>query len=85
MHIIMDELCMNTILPILDGDEALRIVYEYSDRDGGTIDVYLTYQGENTDPLEDADELSMKLIRHYCQDLTWEYHDGQCSISCRMV
>ena len=85
MHVIVEELCINTILPILDSDEALRIVFEYNDRDGGAIDVHLTYQGDDTDPLVDADEISMKLIRHYCQDLAWECHDGQCSVSCRMV
>ena len=85
MHVIVEELCINTILPVLDSNEALRILFEYNDRDGGAIDVLLTYQGDNTDPLGDADELSLKLIRHYCQDLVWECHDGQCSISCRMV
>ena len=85
MHIIAEELCINTILPALDNDKALRIVFEYNDRDGGTINLRLTYHGEKTDPLEDADELSTKLIRHYCQDRTWECHDGQCNISGRMV
>ena len=85
MHVIVEELCINTILPTLDSNEALKIVFEYNDRDGGAIDIQLTYQGDNTDPLKDADELSMKLIRHYCQDLAWECHDGQCSISGRMT
>ena len=85
MHVIVEELCINSILPMLDSDEALRLVFEYSDRDGGAIDVHLTYQGDNTDPLDDADELSMKLIKHYCEELSWKCHDGQCSINARMV
>ena len=85
MHVIAEELCINTVLPTLDGNEALRLVFEYSDRDGGGIDVHLTYRGAETDPMKDADELSMKLIRHSCQDLEWECRDGQCSIDGRMA
>ena len=80
MHVIAEELCLNTVLPTLDSDGSLRLVFEYSDNDGGFIDVHLTYNGEDNDPLENADEISMKLIRHSCPDITWEYHDGQCSI-----
>ena len=85
MHVIAEELCLNTVLPILDDDEPLRLAFEYSDTDGGHIDVHLSYRGGDTDPLEGADELSMTLIRHYCPELTWEHNEGQCDITGRMV
>ena len=85
MHVIVEELCLNTVLPFLDDDETLRIAFEYSDIDGGSIDVHLSYRGDDTDPLESADELSMKLIRHYCPELAWEWDEGQCTITGRMV
>jgi polar amino acid transport system ATP-binding protein len=85
MHVIAEELCINTIMPILDSDEVISLVFEYSDRDGGFIDTHLKYQGDNMDPLKGADELSLKLIRNACQGLTWECDDGQCSINCRLV
>jgi polar amino acid transport system ATP-binding protein len=85
MHVIAEELCLNTVLPILSSGGSLRLAFEYSDRDGGYVDVHLSYNGDGTDPLKGADELSMKLIRHYCPDLSWEYNDGQCDINGRMV
>lgn len=47
--------------------------------------MHLSYRGADTDPLEGADELSMKLIRHYCPGLAWECCDGECVISGRMT
>ena len=85
MHVIAEELCINTVLPVIDRGESLRLVFEYSDSEGGFIDVHLTYNGDDKDPLESADELSMKLIRHSCPDLAWEYNDGQCVINGRMA
>lgn len=85
MHVIAEELCLNTVLPILDSEESLRLAFEYSDSDGGFIDVHLSYKGDDTDPLKGADELSMTLIRHYCPELAWEHNDGQCTISGRMI
>ena len=85
MHVIAEELCINTIMPILDSDEVISLVFEYSDRDGGFIDAHLTYHGDNNDPMKGADELSEKLIRNSCKDMTWECDDGQCSINCRLV
>ena len=85
MHVIAEELCLNTVLPTLDRNETLRLAFEYSDSDGGSIFVHLSYRGEDTDPLEAADELSMTLIRHYCPELAWEWNDGQCDITGRMV
>ena len=84
MHTIAEELCINTVLPVLESDGSLRLAFEYSDRDGGFIDVHLSYKGDDTDPLKGADELSMTLIRHYCPELAWECNDGQCTISGRM-
>jgi ABC-type phosphonate transport system ATPase subunit len=74
-----------TILPTLGMDDEIRMVYEYKDADGGTVDLEVTYPGEDRNPLEEGDGLSLTLTRHACSMLDWEYEDGICRIKGRLV
>lgn len=38
----------------------------------------MTYPGEDRNPLEEGDGLSLTLTRHACSMLDWEYEDGIC-------
>lgn len=64
---------------------SIRLVFEYSDTDGGNIDMKVTYPGQDQNPLEDGDTLSLALIRHACQKLDWQYRDGVCRIEGNLV
>jgi len=74
-----------TILLTLGMDDEIRMVYEYKDADGGTVDLEVTYPGEDRNPLEEGDGLSLTLTRHACSMLDWEYEDGICRIKGRLV
>ena len=85
MLTVTEELCIQTILPMLDSEDELRLVFEYSDADGGNVDMEVTWPGQDRDPLETGDALSIALIRHACQDLHWQYHDGICKTEGKLV
>ena len=74
-----------TILSTLGMDDEIRMVNEYKDADGGTVDLEVTYPGEDRNPLEEGDGLSLTLTRHACSMLDWEYEDGICRIKGRLV
>ena len=85
MLTVVEELCIQVILPMLDRDSEIRLVFEYSDEDGGSVDMEVMYAGRNQNPLETGDALCMALTRHACQTLNWEYQDGVCRIKGRLV
>lgn len=45
----------------------------------------MTYPGEDRNPLEEGDGLSLTLTRHACSMLDWGYEDGICRIKGRLV
>lgn len=85
MLTVVEELCIQVILPMLDRDSEIRLVFEYSDEDGGSVDMEVMYAGRDQNPLETGDALCMALTRHACQTLNWEYQDGVCRIKGRLV
>lgn len=85
MLTVVEELCIQIILPMLDRDSEIRLVFEYSDEDGGSVDMEVMYAGRDQNPLETGDALCMALTRHACQTLNWEYQDGVCRIKGRLV
>ena len=77
MLTVSEELCVQTVLPLLQPDEELCLQLEYSE---AGVDMRVLYPGENRDPLETADELPLTLLHHACQELTYTYEDGMCRI-----
>lgn len=55
------------------------------EEDGGTVDLDVTYPGEDRDPLEEGEGLSLTLTRHACSMLQWEYEGGICRIKGRLA
>ena len=80
MLVLVEELGMNTVLPTLKGDGEIRLVFEYSEAAGGSVQMELSYAGEDNNPLESADALSLALIRHACEELEWRCDGGTCRI-----
>ncbi len=76
MLTVAEELCLDTILPLLKAESEIRLVFEYSESDGGVINMEAIYTGEDRNPLEEADDLSLALSRNVCRELTWDYKDG---------
>lgn len=79
-----EELCVQTIFPKLGAEDELRFVLEYSDTDGTGVNMTVTYEGEDRNPLTAADELSLSLIRLACPDLEYAYDEGTCVIRGRI-
>ncbi len=80
MLTVAEELFMQTILPSVDNDDEIKLVFEYNESGDGSIETELVYNGENSDPLKD-DSLSVILARYALNDMTWEYKDGICTVS----
>ena len=78
---VADELCVNILLRMPDIRNGIRLVIEYSEADGGTAGLKVTWEGPDRNPLEEGDELSLTLIRNACPDLAWQYRDGACRIT----
>ena len=62
-----------------------RIKFEYSDIDGGNVQMEAVYTGPERNPLETVDPVSLSLIRHACPNLDWEYDNGICRIRGKLL
>lgn len=71
-----EDLCVQTILPLLNPDEELQLSFEYDDTDGGSIAMTVTYPEKGADPLAEADEFTLAMIRRASQDLTASITNG---------
>ncbi len=80
MLILVEELCMNTIMPILNADGEIRLVFEYNETSGGSVQMEIVYAGHEQNPLETVETFSARLIRHACQELEWQHECGICRI-----
>ncbi|MBO5551694.1 MAG: amino acid ABC transporter ATP-binding protein, partial [Lachnospiraceae bacterium] len=82
---VIEELCIQTVLPVLGDRDELRLVFEYSESDGGSVNMEITYPGADRDPFREGDALSAALIRNACQSQSWQYRDGICVIKCGLA
>ncbi|MBR3224586.1 MAG: ABC transporter permease subunit [Atopobiaceae bacterium] len=80
MLTIAEDLCVQTILPRMDPYEELHLSFEYDDSDGGRVTVEVTYPEGGENPLEEADEFVLALVRHACPDLSWTCVDGLSTV-----
>ena len=80
MLTVEEELCIQIILPMLGNDGEIRLVFEYDDADGGSVNMKAAYDGLNLNPLEAGDGVSLALTRLACQDLNWQHDGGRCVI-----
>lgn len=80
MLTIAEDLCMQTILPQMGPTDELRLSFEYDDSNGGGIAMEITYPEAGKDPLADADEFVLPLIRRASPDLAWTCSDGVSTV-----
>ena len=73
---ILEELCLNIILTPADHDTELTLTIEYDEQENGRIHISVVYEGEAGDPLENADELSVALVRNSCSRISYSHQQG---------
>ncbi len=84
MFAVTEELCIRTILPALKNDDEIRLAFEYSEDGGRSIAMEAVYPGDSSDPLADADPLSLSLINNACHDLSCDCIGGICIVKARI-
>ena len=83
MITVAEELCVQTLLPMLKNGDELRLVYELGETASGSVNLEVTYPGPDINPLEqgqEAESIPLIIVRHACKDLCWQYRDGLCEI-----
>ena len=75
LQLLTEELCLNGMTDGLFGTDPMTLEFDYSDIDGsGTFK--LTYGGENADPSESLDSLSLALVKKAARTQTHTYENG---------
>ena len=80
VQIVLEELCFNTLLKRMPSDQILDVDLEYDDAGDGGVNMILRYEGDDKDPLEDADVISAALIRNSCSSYMYKQEDGTNSV-----
>ena len=80
MQTVAEELCIQIILPTIDNDVSLQLVFEYSEMGDGSIHMEASWPGRNQNPLDEGDPISVALTRNACQKMEWRHSDGINSI-----
>ena len=70
-----EELVLQTILPALGEDAVpMKLSLEYSDADMST-ELLLQYGGRAYNPLEEGDELSLRIVKSVAEEWSHEYRE----------
>ncbi len=85
MLTITEELGVNTILPGIGNKDIIDIVYEYNNDEKEEMNIRFTYYGEDRNPFDSADAVSLALIRNACSSYSYDYKDGKCIVKSSMV
>ena len=85
MLYMMEELCINTILPTLEKEDKMQVGFEYSSRDDGTLTMTVSYPGENENPLLHSDHLSAVLTRYACKEIRFSTQENQSLITATLL
>ena len=76
LQTLLEELCLDTILPLLLNGQKIEICIEYNENETGVANMSVCYAGDDLDPLEKADELSSSMIRHCSKDISRIFENG---------
>ena len=71
-----EELCAANIIPHSGDGYVLRVTVEYSEETGRVLMRFI-WGGEPYDPLEEGDELSVRLVRAYLADCKYSRENGE--------
>ena len=74
---IFEELCVSVLLPALPAEGGWTVTFDAACReDGSQCEAVLTWQGAPLNPLEEGDELSVRLALSKTRDSGYSYADG---------
>lgn len=82
-QVVLDELCMQTVLPKLHAGESLHFVLEYSEK-LDTASVTLEYGGESFDAAEHMAELPKVLFDHAVSEYEHQFKDGKNTLTVQL-
>ena len=74
MQSIFEELCVQSIIPRFAKTFKLNLVVEYA-HDEGKVDMSIRYNGTLFNPLTDADQLSVMIVRGACESSAYQAAD----------
>ena len=85
MLTLSEELCIQTILPRLGAGDVLHLMFEAGETDGTGVDMTITYLGEDSDPMKEADAISLAMIQNACKGLSYSYDGNQCTVKAKIM
>ena len=85
METLLEELCLNTLLPLLQRGETLKLSFEYDEADGERVSMNASIPSRNDDVMSGADPISLALIQNAYEEFSCRSEDGICSIHARLV
>ena len=71
-----EEICATNIIPRCGEKFEISVAAEYSE-ESGKLRMRFVWPGERFDPLEEGEELSVKLLRAYCPKYELSYENGK--------
>ncbi len=75
----LEEVYLQTILPILDDKTKIDFHLEYSERKG-TCELRFSWKGGLVNPLSGMDDLSRTIAEHAARKINYQYTDDGCNI-----
>ena len=75
-----EEICATNIIPRSSGEYALHVTAEYSE-ETGKARMCFVWVGGPFNPLEEGEELSMKLLRGYFAETEYRYENNENFLS----
>lgn len=80
MQVLVEELCQNILIPFIGRNDKISFGFEYDEKSENRVNMFISFPGENKNPLKDADGLALSIVKHTCEDIDWKYNDGIHSI-----
>lgn len=75
-----EEICALNIVPNRNGDDMLEIFTEYYEADG-KLAMRFVWGGRQYNPLQEGDEISIRLVQSILTDSSYRYEDGKNSLA----
>ena len=76
LQVIIEELCLLTLIPALDEAQALTFSLEYYGESGGA-DVRLSWAGPEKNPLSGMDEISRKILENAASKIEYRFAEDE--------
>ncbi len=81
---VIEEIYLQAILQVLNEQDEMHFVLEYSEKKG-ICEILFRWQGQQTDPLQNIDDISRKLAEHAANDIRYQYTNDGCNEVCIII